>query len=242
MLHKQQFSSWLLLSGVVSVCASPGKIKLETFREQSLLPGAVFVASKANKQHESARTYESNTSRHYVISTLVNQPSYQTTSTPAPYQTATSATLPSNSYNAATPPVFLGSQCQADSYCATIPNSRCSNGICACKSLNVALGRLECLPPAVSFGDNCVVTAQCKGLDPLAACYVSCCHANCFICARVFFSRKWLQKLLRSRPTARSMHMRKHLLHCRLFMCVFQRKLLSARRNSRKSEDSMFEK
>lgn len=135
---------------------------------------------------------------------LSTSSSYTVSSTAAPYQTtsatansqylaksaAASALLGSHCLGRLTPALYLSCCFQteklvctcrtANSDCASINGSRCSNGVCGCASLTVPLGNYGCVPLATAFGDTCVITAQCRGLDPLASCYVSWEMQKCF--------------------------------------------------------------
>lgn len=58
--------------------------------------------------------------------------------------------------------------------CAHIKtNAHCSGGVCACGFDTAQLANLACLARAKHLGDKCVLSEQCKNIDPLATCYVS---------------------------------------------------------------------
>lgn len=174
MFFQKRFTSWLLISCIAFVRASPEKTSRDTFQDEDLLHGTSFEDEKSSTKPESARTYQSNAgARRYVVSTLANQASYSEPPTPASYQTSTATVLTSSNNYVPAIPFYLGSQCANDSYCAGISNSRCLNGVCVCNTMTVSFGTVACFPKANAFGDICAITAQCKGLDPLAICYVS---------------------------------------------------------------------
>lgn len=70
--------------------------------------------------------------------------------------------------------VKLGDACTSNYECSHIATgARCFGEVCACGFDAVTFADALCLNRAKHFGDQCVISAQCKNLDLLATCYVS---------------------------------------------------------------------